>query len=843
VHEIDYSPSAEFLRSFFGLTTTQAVEIRALPNVHGDGPVRPRFTRDAEIIVDHLTRWDLPERAVYFGVATRLLGRPTGGRADLAELPALWVDIDCYKAGISKEDAVAAALSLPLRPSLVVDSGGGVHCYWLLSEAININLMQTAGSADELRALVHEPHPDDAIIAVLKQLAGVLAGDPAVCDLARVMRLPGTHNTKDGSWRRCTLLDCSDFDLRYEFSDLVEMLDVQRPLLVSAAAASTALAPVDPFLALARLSSFKPSVDVEARLRAMSYLAPGETGIHATQLSVTASLAAQGVDADEIVSAVLCATEAAAGNAGVSWNWKREEAAIRAMVRSAAIKFAPREVRAEPVRAVTQLRVIDGGGVPKPETFPAAIVRNDRGNAQILIEEHGDDMRYVLGIGWHIWDGRRYCHDPEQVEIARLAHQVHEKLLTGANDAKALKWAIQCGNSARLKNMAHEARSYVYSENADLDANPFLLNCLNGTLSLRTGVLRSHMQSDLITKLIAVDYDERAACPVWDAFLLSIFGGDADLVDFLQRCVGYSLTGDCREQVIFILHGLGSNGKSVLIETLSALLGDYVRHCPSDTFLSKQNGGIPNDLAALVGARFVSVVETEHGRGLAEGLVKQATGGDAMTVRFLHKEFFSFIPKFKLWLATNHKPVIRGSDLAIWRRIRLLPFNETFVDVDKVIDGQHAKDPDLRAKLLDELPGILAWAVRGCFEWQTRGLVVPKAVEKATKLYQESQNPIAKFISEVCWVNSSCNCEVSKLYDAYQFWCADLEEDTINKKRFGETLDERGLSSYKGTHGARMRQGIDIQEEYKKTIAEAREKAAETKGGAGGAGGAVSYSA
>lgn len=817
---IDYQASTAFLAAFFGPVTNHAVEIRALPQEQGNGPARPRFTRDAQIIRDHLERWDQPGRAVYFGVATRLTGKPTGRRADLAELPALWVDIDCDKQGIARDDAVAAALSLPLRPSLLVNSGGGIHCYWLLAQAIDVSC--DTPIPPELR--------DEDIIAVLKQLAGVLAGDPAVCDLARIMRLPGTHNSKTSELRPCHLIDRSSFELRYEFNDIVEMLDIQRPLLVAKNETGSInnkpgsiVDGSDPFLALARLA-FK-SVDVEARLHAMTYLASGDAGIHATQLSVTASLAGRGASVEEIVEVVLASTQIAAGPAGVAWNWKREEKAIADMARSAVAKFAPREkptgAAAEAQEKVVRLHP-RAQAKPDEETSPDAIVRNDRGNAQILVEEHGHDMRYVIGMGWHVWDGKRYRHDPENVEIGRLAHLVHQKLLAGASNDKALKWAIQAGNSSRLKNMTHEARPYVSCASEDLNADPFLLNCGNGTLDLRSSLLREHRQSDLITKLVPTSYDPGALCPTWDAFLLSIFGGDTDLVDFLQRIVGYSMTADCREQVIFILFGLGSNGKSVLIEVLSFLLADYVKHSPSDTFAAKKyGGGIPNDLAGFAGARLVSVIETEQGHGLAEGLVKQATGGDKMAVRFLHKEFFDLVPKFKLWLATNHKPVIKGSDLAIWRRIRLLPFNETFVDADKASDGQKIKDPDLKAKLLVELPGILAWATRGCRAWFERGLRVPMAVEKATRLYQESQNPIAKFVAEACWVDPSCHCEATTLYAAYQNWCVEEDEEPVSKKRFGMTLEENGFAPIRAGTGKRLRKGIDITSETREAMAAA----------------------
>ncbi len=197
-----------------------------------------------------------------------------------------------------------------------------------------------------------------------------------------------------------------------------------------------------------------------------------------------------------------------------------------------------------------------------------------------------------------------------------------------------------------------------------------------------------------------------------------------------------------------------------MLETVAAILKDYIKSAPSETFSSKDRTGIPNDVAMLATARFISVVETEHGRHLAEGLVKQATGSDRMTARFLHREWFEFTPRFKIWLATNHKPLIRGSDYAIWRRIRLLPFAVRFVDAEKIEVGQRVKDPDLKDKLAGELPGILAWMVRGCLAWQREGLHAPVVVEEATQGYREGQDNVSVFIDERCFLSRGLRCEV-----------------------------------------------------------------------------------
>ncbi len=820
----DYSASAEFLRNFFGPTTEHNVEIRSLPQEHGGGPNRPRFTRDAEIACEHLVKWDLPGRASYFGACTRVTGKASGSRADCAEMPGVWVDIDCEKQSFSKADAVSAALSLPMRPSLLIDSGGGIHGYWLLNEAMPV--------------LQGPLCDDESIIAVLRQLAGVLAGDPAVCDIARVMRLPGTSNFKYGEPRLCSLLEVSDFSIRYEFSDLVEMLDVQRPVLRSAA---TTLATIpdadnDPWLAVAKELAIWTPVDVQQRLRDMRYEGIGETAIHPTRCSVSSSLVAQGVEDDTIFEILLHATERAAGVVGSNWNWKREEKIIREEIRTARVKYArpPKATvtNVVPLRGAAQaVAKIEEKDSPEEERDLAPRLAgyplNDLGNAARLIASHGASLRYVVGIGWHAWDGRRYEFDPATVAARKLAHKTVRSMLLQAFDTKALtkekakaretviKFAVGSGNTNKISGMLAQAEPHLACEADSLNSNQWLLNCLNGTLDLLSGDFRPHSQADLLTKLVPVEYDAGATCPIWEAFLLSIFGGSVEMVEFLRRALGYSLSGSTREQVIFILHGSGANGKSVLLDTIATLLNDYAAHCPTDTFTSNDRGsGIPNDVARLAGSRFVSIVETEHDKKLAEGLVKQATGGDRLTARFMRQEFFEFTPRFKIWLATNHKPRIRGTDNAIWRRILELPFNVTFVDKDVAKEGQPVKDLDLKEKLLVELPGILSWAVRGFIAWSSVGLLPPVAVKEATKEYRDSQDIVASFIEERCNIDVGIECASGDLYNAYKKWCDENGERTISSGEFNSSLSEKGYFPRKGAQGRRIRRGLDLRHVY-----------------------------
>ncbi len=456
------------------------------------------------------------------------------------------------------------------------------------------------------------------------------------------------------------------------------------------------------------------------------------------------------------------------------------------------------------------------------DTTLAGFDQNDLGNAKRLISRYGEKMRYVVNVGWHAWDGMRWGRDDGEVAVRRFAHSTAtaifaETAFVGDREAAKAraKWAVSSGYSPRISGMLSQAEPHLALTADDLDRDPWLFNVSNGTIDLRSGRIKPHNPRDLITKLAPVAYDAQASCTLWERFISEIYADDNELVAFTQRALGYSLTGITREHVIFICHGSGSNGKSVLLETVASILADYTRQCPSDTFAAKdKTGGMSNDIARLAGARLVSVVETDQERRLAEGLVKQASGGDRMAARYLNHEFFEFTPKFKLWLATNHKPRIRGTDHGIWRRIRLLPFLVTFQDADKALPGTPTKDDQLKETLQTELPGILAWMVRGCLDWQDIGLRPPAAVDDATTEYREQQDVLLGFLTDRCDIHPNYTTRFGDLYDGYKRWCVDNGEQPVTGKTFGDRLDEKGYLARKGTHGTRSRAGIALKPEH-----------------------------
>ena len=436
----------------------------------------------------------------------------------------------------------------------------------------------------------------------------------------------------------------------------------------------------------------------------------------------------------------------------------------------------------------------------RPET---AANMTDLGNAERLVEQHGADLHYVYAWDkWLVWDGRVWRID-DTGEVERRAKQTVRGIYVEAADAeiaearKALAGHAKSSEGrARIEAMISLARSEpgIAITPEQLDADPWALSTLNGTLDLRAGELREHRREDHITKLTSVEYDPDAAAPTWAAFLERILPGE-ELRAFVQRAVGYSATGDTSEQCMIINHGGGANGKSTFQEAIAAALGDYAMRAPTEMLLAKRTSGIPNDVARLKGARFVAASETEEGRRLAESLVKDLTGQDTITARFMRAEWFDFEPTHKLWLSTNHKPEIRGTDTAIWRRIRLVPWTVTIPPAQQ--------DKKLPTKLRDELPGILAWIVRGCLEWQREGLRPPDEVRRATGRYRAEMDVLAAFIDEECVVAEHATATAKALYSAYRGWCEENGEKPETQRRFGGRLKERGFESGRITTGAR----------------------------------------
>jgi putative DNA primase/helicase len=436
----------------------------------------------------------------------------------------------------------------------------------------------------------------------------------------------------------------------------------------------------------------------------------------------------------------------------------------------------------------------------------------DVGNGQRFAADHKDLVRYCHDwAAWLLWNGR--CWDRDcQAKVETLAKETVRGIYAEAAEAadsdarrRLAAWAAKSESRDRVGGMLWAARSEdgIPVTAAALDSDPWAFNVSNGTIDLQTGALRPHRRGDLFTKIVQVDYDPAAQAPRWASFLEEITNGDQGLERFLWLAAGYSLTGSTREHCLFLLHGIGRNGKSTVLSFLRAITGDYIRATAAETLMLKRSGGIPNDIARLKGARIVTSVETEDGRRLAESLIKEATGGDVISARFLHAEWFDFRPEFKIWLASNHKPCIRGTDPAIWARIHLVPFAVSF-------EGR--EDRTLDATLLGELPGILAWAVEGCLAWQREGLHPPESVKAATASYRAEEDIVARFLSEETERDPGADTTAKDLYSAFGGWCQRNRERPTSKTALGRRLTDLGLTQERGGNGIRVWCGIRLGE-------------------------------
>lgn len=396
----------------------------------------------------------------------------------------------------------------------------------------------------------------------------------------------------------------------------------------------------------------------------------------------------------------------------------------------------------------------------------------DLGNAQRLVMWYGENVRYVAQRStWLAWDGRRWREDGTR-EVQRLARQVAERLwfpaVTNPNRklAKIQVEFAEKSESARAQRAMVElatADENVVQRPEDFDRGDWLLNCRNGTLDLRTGQLRPHDRHDLITCCVNAEYDARANCPDWTAFLDQIFLGDAHLIRYVQQVLGMGLTGSNAEQLLWIFNGSGDNGKNVLLDTTRRILGDYAAKAAPDLLTQASMDRHPTEIADLAGKRLVIASETDEGRRLAISFIKQATGDDTLKARKMRQDFWEFRRTFKLILMTNNLPRVREESHAVWRRLRVVPFDYV-VPKTKI-------DRNLLAKLLRESAGILAWLVRGCLDWQVNGLVEPRAVTDRSAAYRDREDMIAEFVLDACMRAQFGAVTTSALRAAYTTWC------------------------------------------------------------------------
>lgn len=465
------------------------------------------------------------------------------------------------------------------------------------------------------------------------------------------------------------------------------------------------------------------------------------------------------------------------------------------------------------VKSIARLEAQKPAATQDPATSGSRGVRHtDLGNARRFVQLHGADVRYSHEAKkWFCWNGQRWEQDKTGLISLKAKDVPRDIYRQAANiqDEKERELLVKHGLRTESENRLRALITLAQSEPgipislSSFDANNFMLNCLNGSVDLRTGKLVKHDQKDYSTKLAPVRFDPDARSRVWETFLERILP-DKEVRDFVQRFAGYSITGDVSEEKLAFAYGPPATGKSTFLRAIATALGDYSATADFEAFLARKNSGGPrNDIARLAGRRFVVSVEVEDGRRLAESLVNQLTGGDVVTARFLYQESFEFIPQFKIWLAANNRPRITGTDGAIWRRMVQIPFFEQI--------PKEERDPNLKNVLCDPEktgPAILAWLVQGCLLWQKEGLNAPQAVLQTTEEYKQEMDPLAEFLADRCILAPQNMVSNTKLWKAYQTWCQENgERYPLGRKTFSQALMAKDLDQ---VHNGSRREWLGI---------------------------------
>jgi len=755
--------------------------------------------------------------------------RGSRGKEDgVIALPGLWADIDirgpAHKSSeLPKTEAEALSLieATGLKPSIVVRSGFGLQAYWLFREPF---LIETEDERQMLKSLSRR-------FQQMLRLSARLRGwtiDPTA-DLCRVLRVPGTFNHKLAADVRQVTAEY--FDWSYSLDDLGDMLaGIDDP-----GAGGPPVAPVD--LPAAKLP---PILDGCAWMR---HCQENAATLAEPEWYRMLTVVARCEDAErwahelsqtypkysrretqrklkqasrEQVAPVTCAyVESDLGGARFC-----DACLFRGNVNSP-IAIGRLDLDGDADETELPEGAESGAGEePAPPSLAAAATASvehftDLGNAKRFAARYRDRLLYCeKWTRWFEWDNMRWRED-ETLEVYRLAGLMIRSLYPLAKrirddeERQAFLKHLARSESFRaqtaLINLAKADPAFAVRP-ADLDRDPWLLTIENGTLDLRTGNLRPHDQRDRITKLAPVRYDPTASCPNWLEFLHMVMGGNQRLVSFLQRAFGCCLTGITSDKAMFILYGAsGDNGKSTMVDVIQQLLGDYAVRTPTGTFLRKKDGAIPNDVAKLKGARFVWASENERGSRLSESLIKEMTGGDKLSARFMRGEFFEFYPEFKPWLATNHKPQVRG-DRALWNRLKLIPFHVT------IPKERQKPRHEVMAMFRREFSGILNWALEGCVEWQRNGLGIPEEVVAATREYEAEQDTFAMFLEEKCVRAPNARVLSLALYREYKSWAEQYGESPVSHKMFASFMSERGFEKTKTMKGA-LYSGVGLRTE------------------------------
>lgn len=715
-----------------------------------------------------------------------------GERADVVAIPGLWIDADYLdgsgdhkKPNLPPTEADARKLleEMGLPPSAIVHSGHGLQAWWLFREPWVFEDDADRDTAERLTKAWCDTFRAKA------QARGWDADQ--VGDLPRVMRIPGTWNRK-GTAVQTRLLSLTE--ARYNPDDFDGYLSAA-PMLKRAIPSqhwifelrADAQPPAEKFLLLCeidlkfRMSWTHQRTDLQDQ-SASSY-----------DLSLASRAHAAGWNAQEIVNLLIAHRRKHGADLKLGHSWANGTKNYYSVTLDAAANGKNQPVKDSNEHLVdpSPTSIVSAESVKDSGSFTGRYPCTDSGNAEHFASKYGGIVRYDHRRGrWLLWRAHRWCPDLDEEirRLSKLSSRDRFKSAATYEDLKererAAKWAIQSESKTKLDALLALAKAErpIADSGENWDQDPALLGVANGVVDLRTGVLRPGRQADRVTMSTGVPFDPTATCPRWERFVLEVFG-DNDLAGFVRRAIGYSLTGHTGEQCLFLCYGTGANGKSTFVGTLMSLVGDYGWNMPFSTIEQHQRASIPNDMAALVSRRFVVASETNDGTRLNEARVKALTGCDPITARFLHAEFFTFRPVAKVWLSVNHKPVVSDDSHGFWRRIRLIPFQQTF-----------SVNQTLGHELLAEREGILAWAVRGCLEWQESGLTPPRIVSEATKDYARDEDPLAEFFADFCVLDESQRIGAAELYAHYVAWTnyrSFSDRERLTSTQFGRKVGAR----------------------------------------------------
>jgi len=722
------------------------------------GNINFRYLPSAENVFRPLTT--LPELPVfpkdenpYFAMATRNGG---GKKEHILQIPCLWCDID-FK-DTPEAEAKKALKEFHFPPSFVNYSGGGYHVYWLLREPL---------SKEHIPEVEH----------MLRRLAIHFKGDMAATDASRILRVPGTHNLKP-EYRKL-IPDSNPAQYTYPIVKV----------LLSEPSRRHELSDFDQYLPPDEKQT--PSGEFKNPPGWQNEVLGGvdDGKRHKTALSLVGRYFTKGLKREEVTKIML------------TWNLVNKPPVEESEIIQIISDVERLHAKNHPVESQTDLKQTTG------EFF------TDLENAILFAQKHQGKIRFCHKFNkWFSWSGKHWEMDASG-EVWRLAKGHVLSLLDAAKNitddkerATYLKEMVRLQNEKKLTSMLNLSRHMdgIPVAPEDLDKNLMLFNCDDGTVDLRTFECLPHDPKQLITKLGPFALGDTSDCPKWKEHLNLIMCGNHGLIDFLQRAFGSCLAGDNRNRKLFLLWGSGANGKSVTLEAIQTIMGDYAMKTPAETLLVKRFESIPNDLARLNGARFVYTSEVSDGKKMAEALVKEITGDKFITARFMRGEWFEFPITFKIFLATNHLPTIRGTDPAIWDRIMLIPFEV------RIPEEQRRPREDLLDEFRSEGPEILKWLFYGCHDWIVGGLNPPPEVLAANVTYREQMDYLKGFLDDACSISEKAHVRSADVYAAYEKWTTDNGEDPVKKITFGKRLREKGFHDFRDSSGVRAWRGIGL---------------------------------